>query len=91
MRIKQLILAAAVSFLPAASAFSVEVGDVVPGINLLSVGSAKGSLSNSGFNGKVTMINFWATWCAACKTELLEMEAQLKPYLKQDKIGRAHV
>jgi len=29
--------------------------------------------------GKVTIVNFWATWCEACKIELAEFETKFKP------------
>jgi len=31
---------------------------------------AKGTLDLTVFKGKMVLVNFWATWCAACRTEL---------------------
>ena len=38
-----------------------------------------GELNPQQLEGKVTLINFWATWCEACKIELVEMEKLLAP------------
>ena len=62
------------------AAHAVEVGEALPEV-ALKAESGTQTLSNSAMSGKVTLINFWATWCAACKVELIEMEEQLKPYL----------
>lgn len=32
------------------------------------------------FKNEVRVVNFWATWCAACKIELTEFESQLKKH-----------
>lgn len=34
--------------------------------------------------GKVTMVNLWATWCEACKVEIAEMEKALLPVKGKD-------
>jgi thiol-disulfide isomerase/thioredoxin len=55
-------------------AFAVKVGDVLP---KLTVQDESGK-SVQPWAGKQTLINFWATWCDACKVELKEMAGELK-------------
>jgi thiol-disulfide isomerase/thioredoxin len=45
------------------------IGSVVPDINIVPFGS-KDSMPLSKALGKVTLINFWATWCEACIVEM---------------------
>lgn len=58
-------------------AVAVTPGDVLPAVSIKHL--KDGALDNADLSGKVTIVNFWATWCAACKVELLEMETELKP------------
>lgn len=63
----------AVLFIFAMPAFAVKVGDVLP---KLEVQDESGKALQP-WAGKQTLINFWATWCDACKVELKEMEAEV--------------
>jgi thiol-disulfide isomerase/thioredoxin len=58
----------------AGQAFAVKVGDVLP---KLTVKDDAGK-SVEPWAGKKTLINFWATWCDACKVELKEMQSEVK-------------
>lgn len=61
---------------------AVAVGDGLEGVSLQRHGG--GTLDAAALRGKVTVMNFWATWCAACKVELVEMEEQFAR-LRQEK------
>jgi thiol-disulfide isomerase/thioredoxin len=61
--------------LGSATAKAVVVGDALTGVALKPVQGA-GELK-ADQEGKILLVNFWATWCAACKVELLEMEEKL--------------
>jgi len=58
-------------------AMAVGVGESFPSIETTHVSTSKtGPVEVA---GKVTLINFWATWCESCKVELKEMESEFKP------------
>lgn len=44
--------------------------DNLPSVQLSDVNGQKVDLADYGKNGKITVINFWATWCTPCKKEL---------------------
>jgi len=58
---------------------SVAIGDVIPQLQVSKV--AGGNMPIATGSGAATVINFWATWCEACKTELHEMETAFKPFV----------
>lgn len=60
--------------LSAHTAWAVKVGDIIP---KLAVKDNDGKMAEP-WSGKVTLINFWATWCESCKVELKEMSEELK-------------
>lgn len=59
----------------ASSAIAVTEGEVMPAVEIKS-SDGKTPLD---WKGKVTVLNFWATWCEACKVELKEMNADFAP------------
>jgi peroxiredoxin len=67
-----LLLVATIGF--AVPAYAVKVGDVLPKVTV----QDEGGKTVQPWSGKQTLINFWATWCDACKVELKEMEAEVK-------------
>ena len=54
--------------------FAISEGDLLPQLEI----KAKDLKSNLDWKGKVAVINFWATWCEACKVELKEMNQEFK-------------
>lgn len=42
----------------------------LPSVEILTLDGKKVSIADYGKNGKITILNFWATWCGPCKLEL---------------------
>lgn len=55
-------------------ALAVKVGEVLPKMTV----QDEAGKAIQPWAGKQTLINFWATWCDACKVELKEMATELK-------------
>ncbi len=56
----------------------INVGEVAPDFTLTDLEGNEVTLSE--YRGKVVFINFWATWCPACRAEMPEMEAIYQEY-----------
>lgn len=59
---------------------SLEKGSLAPSFNLPTVFDENKMLSNSVFEGKVTLLDFWATWCKPCIKEFPIIDTQFKKY-----------
>lgn len=55
----------------------------LPAIEIQTLEGKKVNIADYGENGKITIINFWATWCGPCITELTNI-ANLYPYWQED-------
>jgi thiol-disulfide isomerase/thioredoxin len=53
-------------------------GDAVYGVSLPDLGGTPQSLRQ--WQGKVLVVNFWATWCAPCREEMPELVAAQQKY-----------
>ena len=59
-------------------------GKNIPEFNLPSVDNPNISISNKDIQGKVTLIDFWATWCKPCIEELPNIETVYNNYKNKD-------
>src|ERR1700712_2433846 len=50
-----------------------EVGKKAPSLSIQSL-NGKGAISLASLSGKVTIVEFWATWCEPCKKSLTDLE-----------------
>lgn len=68
-----LIVAAALLLASPVAARQPKVGEVAPPAELTLVDGRKLSLTE--LRGQVVVLNFWATWCVPCRTELPTLDA----------------
>jgi cytochrome c biogenesis protein CcmG/thiol:disulfide interchange protein DsbE len=69
-----------VALLGAATSLSAQ--DRLPAVQLQDIHGAKVDLSQYADNGKITVLNFWATWCTPCKKELNNIAAMYPDWQK---------
>lgn len=55
-----------------------EVGRLAPDFTLVDLEGNQVTLSD--FRGKTVFVNFWATWCPACRAEMPDIEAVYQEY-----------
>jgi peroxiredoxin len=73
-------IAAAACMVIAMPVLADTVGAPAPPFSLASQGGKDVSLSQ--FQGQVVMLNFWASWCGPCRTEMPLLESIYKKYNK---------
>ncbi|KQN29857.1 TlpA family protein disulfide reductase [Sphingomonas sp. Leaf38] len=75
------IMACAVLMAASAAPAAVKVGERAPDFELTLIDGSK--VRGSDLRGQVVVLNFWATWCAPCKTELPLLDTYYR--LRKDK------
>jgi len=58
------------------------VGNTAPFFAVMDIDGKKVSLAD--FSGKVVILDFWATWCAPCRTSTRELEKLHEKYKDRD-------
>ncbi len=73
------------TFLFGSAAYGVTVGQTFPAVATPHLRT--GDMQKLVQPGQVTIVNFWATWCEACKVEISEFESKFKPLMSQPGFG----
>lgn len=62
----------------------VQKGDMAPGFTLQTLDGQTVSLAD--YRGKKVIVNFWATWCTPCRTEMPHMQKYYEKYAEDDNV-----
>lgn len=81
----KLIITTLILLTPFTSSFAIDTGDMFPNIKIKPYLEKEKTFTPSMLQNKITLINFWATWCDACKIELKEMKKLFTPLLSNKK------
>ena len=64
-----------------ASAAQLKVGEAAAPYDLTTFKREK--ISSTDLSGQVVLLNYWATWCAPCRNEMVAFDKYLRPRLDQ--------
>ncbi|MFC7441817.1 thiol-disulfide oxidoreductase ResA [Laceyella putida] len=61
---------------------NLEVGEEAPNFEFQTLEGKKAELSD--YRGKVVLLNFWATWCKPCRTEMPDMQGTYNKFKNRE-------